>query len=724
MKEFTTPLLQSLSILLKLPATSAVDESTLATNLQRWCEERLMQDWVILRNCLNSSDEDLALLLHHLLTQSDEIFSAPCEKFKEILFRIQWEQNSFQAVVHPVLQSLGGNFLSTLRSSTLDTQQEREKVNRVQMNQTCFYTLLTETPPEAGAGQEATVPSLLDDGNETKTDPAAGPPTLLDPSSMDSSLWGYRKRITINDFKQQFALNSLNAELCPFIQTVLHNESSLSSVNILIPIFQWHHYLFKTFPSRSLSREDALRLTNLDAVKMTTTSTADYNTAMELMNAFIAAFNSSFCDVENIFECRANPLRYTLKMSPNTPLVFSLPSLPSPGGEASEGICTIALIEMLRGRQNNLLDLLSDQPQLKGGGPNDLQELCPTMKITQSTPPSILSRILCSYDPSRDLLPLLFGYSLHLTDASHSIQFDYQRINASLGKMLRVGKQKLALQLMLYEYAGEMCHSGTLTTLNRILPQRELPVGMEEMIKGELARHAALPELLKLFETAFRFLTSPSMSSASATASHPNSFEEEKSPMGSSAAACETPSSSSTFECLSVDAFFLTTLSLSPALWDEISIPILRNNYLTLSHLLHIHSLLQAALGIDPLEKLDQKYRKELSPAEIQMLRSLHPQSRGGSSQHQGSAGPRSVINLPQLVRLLHGVMVESLVENVSVNEKISLKEEFLIYLDEFLELEGFQELFPAELRLESIWATHRHLSQLTSSASPQLGAH
>jgi hypothetical protein len=56
---------------------------------------------------------------------------------------------------------------------------------------------------------------------------------------------------------------------------------------------------------------------------------------------------------------------------------------------------------------------------------------------------------------------------------------------------------RLALQLMLYEYDGDLNHSGMLTTLNRIIPQREL----EDVTREELSRHASLPELLKLIET-------------------------------------------------------------------------------------------------------------------------------------------------------------------------------------------------------------------------------
>ena len=138
-----------------------------------------------------------------------------------------------------------------------------------------------------------------------------------------------------------------------------------------------------------------------------------------------------------------------------------------------------------------------------------------------------------------------------------------------------------------------------------------------------------------------------------------------------------------------MEDFFLKILNLSLLFWEEILIPILRNKFISLAHLLHIYSLLRWSLGIDPLEELSAKYRQPLISSEIQALQRLF-----------------GLVNIPKLIELLHRVMVETLVRNVSLGGRIPLSD-VLVEVEEFAE---FVNYFPRDIRLEGIWEVYQYL--------------
>ena len=413
-----------------------------ADALRGWAQERFLQEWTQLRTYLSLPDDGLAMLLHSMLSESTASFAVPAASLCTEEGRVRWEKAFQREVVEPLV---GGGGVA-------------ERVDRI----TDYARREQQVAASAGGLDEREVMHMLAQLPVTSSDdaPLRNAGELY---SLESVVWSFRSRISVEDFKHQFYLSQSNRQQFPLIATVLERESALSSMDALVHVFQWHALLLEVFEQGELTRGAAQTLTNIDAVHRLPEERR--SAGREVLRAFIVAFNATFPNVENLFECQVNHLRHSLRMTEDTPLVFSLPAKALPGGEGGEGLCTIAVVEMLQSRQNEIMELLETVGVARAHSKTSDGEWAdpPASAISQFTPVRTLRRLLCLYSPQEHLMPLLYSYAVQGLGfgEGRDVSFDYERIEEALAALLSLGKQKILLRLRLYAYAGEVHSSGT-----------------------------------------------------------------------------------------------------------------------------------------------------------------------------------------------------------------------------------------------------------------------
>ena len=449
---------------------------------------------------------------------------------------------------------------------------------------------------------------------------------------------------------------------------VLREEKALSVVGHLPAILAWHAVLFEAFPDGALSRDEAMKVTHDEALERLPGERRASGRAA--FDAFCEAFNASFKYLENLYECNENPY-VNMKMGGDIPIIFSLPSRHSQGAQSAEGMCTVALADMLAERHNDVLaKVVQSQRHADGGrdegtaGLLDLAEVPPTTHLTSS---ELLRLWLCVYDRDAHMMPLLYrcvDQPLGLGEG-RNLSYDMEQVASGLEALLLSGKQPVNLHMRLYQYRGEVLRSGQLSRLETKVPQIDLPEAMLETIRGELVTVHASRQLLGLLETSVSFL-------ASGGAADPD---------------------------MELGAFVTKVLLIDKDKWVSMSTPTARSPTMRLGNLKSLYLCVRDALSDeDPLEKVLGRYRDEL-PA--QGLAEAERAFRAG------------VLDVRGTVAQLRAVLIEQLSEGAQLSADMPLhtpeQEGFLDYhfLYSAEPVRGYFEAFPASLQLRHAFALH-----------------
>jgi len=225
-------------------------------------------------------------------------------------------------------------------------------------------------------------------------------------------------------------------------------------------------------------------------------------------------------------------------MDGSAPLHFSLPSH-SPGPLAdAPGLCTIQILNLLTRIHNEVCEEIaavggggagragSDDatatagagpgaraPMAQGGGQAASGGASPdeaaAFTVSADTPPALLERRLIAYSRERDLLPLLFEFSVQTLAYGEGgdLDYDFESLEVAIADRLLAGKRPLALQVRHFLYAGESRARGGLAALQLVLPQvPALPAAMAAALPAELDTREQVICFLGLLEEAMHFL--------------------------------------------------------------------------------------------------------------------------------------------------------------------------------------------------------------------------
>jgi hypothetical protein len=626
----------------------------------QWLTERYLEDWSQLGKLVGDlSDESIAFLLHGMLVASNRategVWNTPLAQFATVNARRDWE-NNFQT-------HISGPILADGIADRIRQMQVRAQVDA------------------ALGARDGVISELKEAITESEY--------AVNHGTEQSVLWRYRSRVTFDGLHQQFYRNAANSVQYPLIDAVLSNEDPLSVVDSLPAIFEWHSVLFEAYPEGFLTRENAQELTNSDAVARLPANRQKHG--QRVLGTYIEAFNASFRHLEMI-ECEDNPWRHTLTMSEETPIGFSLPSRPFNGQKLTENICTVALCDMLASRQNSVLEKFeatglvgAGEDANRGGGGGRQQphgghgghgaaaggvgrSAIGITSVSQYMSPTILGQLLCSYKRPI-LMQLAYTYADQGTGIGEGkeLQYDYKSIQQKLANLVLLGKTKIALNLRMYQFAGEIRQAGLLTRLDGVIKQSNgFPFGFEDRIKSELDLLIDKVPLYRQIEAAVRFLATSTVDAAGTLAQR------------------------------SLDSFILSTLHVDGVFWEAISVPTIRNQLVRLEHLARVYQAIENSLraGDDPYSRVADKYKIKLTEAQItEVDRAIF-------------AG----IDFKRLRDIVRVVLTDYLADNESLNARSPITD-FLQYVDGVEEVRGY-EIFPQSLLLENTHALFQLLSE------------
>ncbi|MEL7341795.1 MAG: hypothetical protein AAGM67_15040, partial [Bacteroidota bacterium] len=241
--------------------------------------EKSDEDWEKLKQVFSVNDSELALLFHRILRtyQNRPNLSCP-ETFTSVDQRSQWELQFQREIIDPITQD-----------ALVNAEEELELIER----------RLSSSGPSVLEESE-----LKEDLLEQSADP-----------SPESLLWRFRKPISLEDFSARFYRLASNERDFPIVDLVLKEGKEISVIRHLPAILQWHSILFEIYPDGALSREEAMEITNREAIENLPASRR--GVAQRVFREYCEAFNASFCFLENLYECNENPYKQ-MEMGPET----------------------------------------------------------------------------------------------------------------------------------------------------------------------------------------------------------------------------------------------------------------------------------------------------------------------------------------------------------------------------------------------------------------------
>ena len=413
---------------------------------------------------------------------------------------------------------------------------------------------------------------------------------LTNPSEAEI-LFRFSPSATIEDFFR--ATDSTNAfkERYPLLSAFVNEEKRLQLVKYIIPVLEWHRLLFSVFQSNEIDHEEAGKITNEEAVQRLPTE-LERKKGRELLEGYCKAFNESFHLVgELLFECQENIfLRegevslFGEKMSPSTPIAFSLPSISE--GQATRdpmGLCTVGLLTALHRAHEECLRLGEGNDEAEGNNhqQQDGAEAVGLPEISCSSFSRVLRQKLIIYDRQAHLLPLLNTRSS--PDEKGGLKYDLSAIEDGLRLGILHGKQSLRLHIKYYQFRGDVRTSNRLATLRKRVPQSDVSKQTMQLILHEVDIESRMIRLLSNLEMVINFVA--------------RIGGEEAKEIGIGRKL--------------VKQYAIETLQMDAGDWEEGTTPTV-NEQIRLCHLSFLFMRLQEEAGGNPLDDLPADYREAL----------------------------------------------------------------------------------------------------------------
>jgi hypothetical protein len=360
-------------------------------------------------------------------------------------------------------------------------------------------------------------------------------------------------------------------------------------------------------------------------------------------------------------------------MGPAVAVAFSLPSVIA-GEQDANGLCTVQLLNTLADAHNELLE----QMHVSGGQAGDDA----LMQLSYQTPYEVARRMLISYDPSRNLAPLLVAFRRHDdadadaddadTDAeAHAMgAFDFGRIERELVHRVLAHARPLAVAAHHFQYRGEVQRTGRLSRLRQRMPQRPLPDAVLTAVWEEVDTQQRASQLLALLEQAIGFLSAPLAPSADA------------------GAAAEQP----------LGGYVQEALLVSAEAWEELRTPSIER-HVRLCHLQSLFMALEEGSPSGALERVSLRYREPLT-AELE------------------AALDDARLRPATLLPILNDLMLTQLAEGTwPADAQLKM---YLSYADaDLADAEWYEAAFPYALELRHTCACYVHVRARSAAALP-----
>ena len=496
---------------------------------------------------------------------------------------------------------------------------------------------------------------------------------------LQSLLWRFREPVSYTHFKktcelQQHLLDSKHK----LLRTFLGAENLLHSLSGIADILSWHKILFEVIPHMSISRTDAIDITNRHIIERLPEHRRDK--VRKVFARYAAVFNSILPAIELLYECKKNPFITAVhgrvdfgdgsQMDEDTSIAFSLPSMVTGAdkGDFINGVCTIKILELLVDSQNEILESIKEIGKQKKGGFKSLggpvAAVEPERKrpnvpaVNYLTSENVLRSQLIIYDRETHLEPLLRIFSIQNLNYGEGglLDYDFEKIEYSIANGLLAGKMPINLCIRHFQYRGDIKRMGHLEGLTAKIKQEPLSISTKETIIAEIDTQERLMRLMQQIEVCIGFIVS----------------------VGSD----HTQISGTT----SLSTYVVSTLHIPQSEWEEISTPTIRQQ-ISLRNLQSLYLFLEEKVYGNPLDDVLSQYSETLTADEEFALRSASTQ-----------------LSLSDLLPIFRGFLIEQL--NTAQHDASSNLKQYLEFASEqknstvYLEECEWWQHFPATLQL------------------------
>ncbi|CAG8500227.1 5896_t:CDS:1 [Cetraspora pellucida] len=433
------------------------------TNLNRaediapFCAIHINNDWDALKTILACDDEQLALVLHAILSEMTQQPLQQPARLSTPIERETWENQFSQKYILPLTKNVMGTAtdFSILLETNVTNAQQKTKA-------------------------EVSEVMKLNDQYMEKYLPR---------------LWRLVGNADINNFRAYYLNDAKHIEAYPFLAIFLKHENNLHLISHLSPIVEFVQIL-STSLSYRIERQEARTTTFRQFILKESDSDGTGETRRTLDKAFIN-FADSWNDLipyVNRYQCHPLPQAMP-KMHDNIPVVFGLLE------PVNESLFLCAAIDFLVQLQNAFLNEVVEiplktcqslkfleKPTIQNDDDRHIQSTYHLKSITLDN--AKRSKNIISYDNRNSEIFRFSQFDLRIGHG-REIQYDLRKIEAELAlelvhekSLIKAVEKELYLEPFVYHkemFSGSMT---ILSEIKKLMPQEHIPEDKKAIFVG------------------------------------------------------------------------------------------------------------------------------------------------------------------------------------------------------------------------------------------------
>jgi hypothetical protein len=462
---------------------------TVPDDLPSFFAENVSNDLTLLRSFLSIPMDDVALLLHVVLSNS-----ATQQETSTVVLPAKTPQNeadeSFASMSHPSIRDYWEEYIDKLHIQPL-TSSTSEVLNE---------KLAAAHRSYGGGDQLDGVVGLF--ANELQERLSLASIDQHSRSITAPGLWRLAVSFSYEEFLVTLKQIPHGSEKYPLLSMVTGEDpQQLAALRHIPAVLEWFRLLRVNY-NGLIDRDTARSKTNDIALgDISRESSLSLQKYEQIFQRYCLAWNDSWSNVLR-FGCIKFSSDYnSLRMSNETPLSFSLPN------EHDEGNCPLSLIHYLIEKHNTYAQRVDESLLLRSRMKNSSGENMFVDRV-----PLISSRFLTSAhtircDLHQDLLPLLEKHCLSNDSQSGRAGFDFVKAENLIIDRFLSDIPAVDLEMPGFRFAHEQYLQGGMSVLRQKIKQHPLPLDIIRAIQREVNTPVIAQQILELVEQAISFLS-------------------------------------------------------------------------------------------------------------------------------------------------------------------------------------------------------------------------
>jgi len=291
-------------------------------------------------------------------------------------------------------------------------------------------------------------------------------------------LWAFRSPVTLDALHQRIGMQADGKNDFPVLTTVLQQQvwKVMRALSCLVGVFDWHSLVMSFFSGR-ITRSQAQELTVRDVIDMQQPS--EKEKWERAFADFTKAWSIAWPSVER-YECQEIPQHMKdVSLTQDSAMVYCI------ADPQNEGICPLALTQFLVERHNELVQVVS----AANGYPGK----------------KVSTRLLAQHDvvnySGAQLMKFLKSRCVTYGSGG-KLNFDFKQLEQKLRREL--SRPELTMELRGFNWLGESFAIGN--QLRTVLPQRELAADVAARIRQEVTSPSVASQIVQQVQITVSFI--------------------------------------------------------------------------------------------------------------------------------------------------------------------------------------------------------------------------